>query len=58
MKSTVEKTLVAEVVSEEAPVDPMQSAKRALNAEDESASYCCEAAGTIAADDLPAEDAF
>lgn len=32
--------------------------RRVLKKDGESASYCCEAAGTVKADQLPEEDAF
>ena len=32
--------------------------KRVLKKDRKSASYCCEAAGTVKADQLPKEDAF
>lgn len=40
------------------PERPALEMRRRLWEKDESASYCCEAAGTLSAEKLPPENAF
>jgi hypothetical protein len=45
----------------ELPANTLKAARRLrrnLNRETESASYCCEAAFTVSAEELPSEEAF